>query len=59
VAGLMTNFELSENADFMNNYIAALFLPHTDLSLFPVPLSGNEGLTFSPDNRGQSNVEER
>ncbi|OGO24049.1 MAG: ferredoxin, partial [Chloroflexi bacterium RBG_16_51_9] len=35
VANLMTNLELSENADFMNNYIAALFLPHTDTSEFP------------------------
>lgn len=35
VANLMTNLELSENADFMNNYIAALFLPHTDTSQFP------------------------
>jgi len=35
VARMMTNFELSENADFMNNYVAALFLPHTDASEFP------------------------
>ena len=35
VASLMTNLELSENADFMNNYIAALFLPHTATSEFP------------------------
>ncbi|MDD5082370.1 MAG: ASKHA domain-containing protein [Dehalococcoidales bacterium] len=35
VAGMMTNFELSENADFMNNYTAALFLPHTDINEFP------------------------
>ena len=31
----MTNFELSETASYMDNYIAALFLPHTDLELFP------------------------
>ena len=35
VARMMTNFELSENVDFMNNYIAALFLPHTDTDEFP------------------------
>jgi uncharacterized 2Fe-2S/4Fe-4S cluster protein (DUF4445 family) len=35
VARAMTNFELSENADFMNNYVAALFLPHTDAEEFP------------------------
>jgi len=31
----MTNFELSETASYMDNYIAALFLPHTDLQQFP------------------------
>ncbi|MDZ4230325.1 MAG: ASKHA domain-containing protein, partial [Dehalococcoidales bacterium] len=34
VAHMMTNFELSENVDFMNNYIAALFLPHTNAGEF-------------------------
>jgi uncharacterized 2Fe-2S/4Fe-4S cluster protein (DUF4445 family) len=31
----MTNFELSETPLFMHHYVAALFLPHTDLELFP------------------------
>ena len=31
----MTNFELSETPSYMAHYIAALFLPHTDLDLFP------------------------
>ena len=31
----MTNFELSETASYMNNYIASLFLPHTDMNKFP------------------------
>ena len=35
VAGLMTNLELSENTDFMENYVAALFLPHTNIEEFP------------------------
>ncbi len=35
VARMMTNFELSENTTFMNNYIAALFLPHTNADEFP------------------------
>lgn len=35
VRSLMTNMELSENPDFMNHYMAALFLPHTDMGLFP------------------------
>ena len=35
VSRLMTNLELSESPLFMNHYMAALFLPHTDMSLFP------------------------
>ncbi|MBU0483773.1 MAG: DUF4445 domain-containing protein [Proteobacteria bacterium] len=35
VSKLMTNMELAENPKFMNHYMAALFLPHTDMSLFP------------------------
>jgi len=31
----MTNFELSETASYMDNYIASLFLPHTDMNKFP------------------------
>jgi len=31
----MTNFELSETGSYMDNYIAALFLPHTDVDQFP------------------------
>ncbi len=31
----MTNFELSETLSFMDNYVAALFLPHTDMDQFP------------------------
>jgi uncharacterized 2Fe-2S/4Fe-4S cluster protein (DUF4445 family) len=30
----MTNFELSETPSYMSHYVAALFLPHTDLNLF-------------------------
>jgi uncharacterized 2Fe-2S/4Fe-4S cluster protein (DUF4445 family) len=35
IAGMMTNLELSENSDFMHNYVAALFLPHTQADDFP------------------------
>ena len=31
----MTNFELSETPSYMNNYVASLFLPHTDINQFP------------------------
>ncbi|MCJ7602612.1 MAG: ATP-binding protein, partial [Desulfobulbaceae bacterium] len=31
----MTSFELSEVANFKEQYVASLFLPHTDISLFP------------------------
>jgi uncharacterized 2Fe-2S/4Fe-4S cluster protein (DUF4445 family) len=35
IAAMMTNIELSENADFMANYMAAMFLPHTHAGDFP------------------------
>lgn len=35
VAQMMTHFDLSDNARFMDNYVSCLFLPHTDSSLFP------------------------
>jgi len=35
VAQMMTNFELSATPVFMKNYIAALFLPHTNIREFP------------------------
>lgn len=35
VLNKMTNFELSETRSYMDHYVAALFLPHTDLNLFP------------------------
>ena len=35
IAQKMTYFELSVNPDFMNEFIAALFLPHTNQNLFP------------------------
>ncbi|MFV0436807.1 MAG: ASKHA domain-containing protein [Desulfopila sp.] len=31
----MTNFELSETPSYMNNYIAAMFIPHTEIEKFP------------------------
>ena len=35
IAKKMTYFELSVSHDFMNEFIAALFLPHTNQELFP------------------------
>ena len=32
---MMTNIELSDNQPFMDHYMAAMFLPHTDMTLFP------------------------
>jgi uncharacterized 2Fe-2S/4Fe-4S cluster protein (DUF4445 family) len=34
-ANRMTNIELSTEPEYMNQYTAALFLPHTNLDLFP------------------------
>jgi uncharacterized 2Fe-2S/4Fe-4S cluster protein (DUF4445 family) len=31
----MTYFELSVSPDFMDEFVAALFLPHTNMDLFP------------------------
>jgi len=35
IANRMTYIELSVHPEFMNEFIAALFLPHTDMELFP------------------------
>jgi len=35
IAQMMTNLELSNHATFMSEFIAAMFLPHTDVSAFP------------------------
>ncbi len=35
VRRLLTHMELSENSEFMTHYVAALFLPHTNMALFP------------------------
>jgi uncharacterized 2Fe-2S/4Fe-4S cluster protein (DUF4445 family) len=35
IANMMTNIELSTYQPFMDEYIAAMFLPHTDRKLFP------------------------
>lgn len=50
-ARVMTNFELSENTTFMNNYIAALFLPHTNLSEFPSVASRMDNLPANQTER--------
>lgn len=49
-AKLITNIELSDNSAFMDNYVAAMFLPHTDITLFPnvtsrpnPPIGGSDG----------------
>jgi uncharacterized 2Fe-2S/4Fe-4S cluster protein (DUF4445 family) len=35
IAHMMTNLELSNNSSFMSEFVAAMFLPHTDASAFP------------------------
>jgi uncharacterized 2Fe-2S/4Fe-4S cluster protein (DUF4445 family) len=35
IANRMTNIELSVSRGFMDEYLSALFLPHTDIGLFP------------------------
>jgi uncharacterized 2Fe-2S/4Fe-4S cluster protein (DUF4445 family) len=35
IALMMTNLELSHHPTFMNEFVAAMFLPHTESSAFP------------------------
>ncbi len=35
VTRMMTNFELSETPSYMDNYVAAMFIPHTEIEKFP------------------------
>jgi uncharacterized 2Fe-2S/4Fe-4S cluster protein (DUF4445 family) len=42
VAQMMTNIELSDNNEFIDNYMAALFLPHTEAKAFPTVVSNLE-----------------
>ncbi|MGD8500673.1 MAG: ASKHA domain-containing protein [Phycisphaerales bacterium] len=53
VAQMMTNLELSENVDFMNNYVAALFLPHTNAEEFPAV---NKRLTDRSNNNRKQRI---
>ncbi|MBN2705175.1 MAG: DUF4445 domain-containing protein [Deltaproteobacteria bacterium] len=39
IAGMMTNIELANNMKFMDEYVAAQFLPHTDTAAFPKTMS--------------------
>ena len=47
IAKKMTYLELSTNPHFMDHYVSALFLPHTDRSAFPSVMR-----RVSPGNRG-------
>ncbi|MBF0211021.1 MAG: DUF4445 domain-containing protein [Desulfamplus sp.] len=35
VVKMMTNFELAETPSYMDHYVSALFIPHTELNYFP------------------------
>ena len=41
IANMMTYLELSTNPRFMDQYISALFLPHTDIEEFPTVSAGS------------------
>lgn len=47
IAGRMTYVELSSGNRFMEEFISALFLPHTDMSLFPSVEGGSYGKVHS------------
>jgi uncharacterized 2Fe-2S/4Fe-4S cluster protein (DUF4445 family) len=58
VCRMMTNMELSENQAFMDNYMAALFLPHTNAGEFPgvsARLAGKNKIFTTEAQRTQSN----
>ncbi|MBA4389888.1 MAG: ferredoxin [Syntrophus sp. (in: bacteria)] len=44
VATMMTNVELSNNNNFMDEFMAAMFLPHTDQNLFPEVIERLKGV---------------
>ena len=44
IADRMTNIELSNDASYMDEYMASLFLPHTDIGLFPTVRERLEGV---------------
>ena len=52
VADMMTHFDLSDNARFMDYYVSSLFLPHTDMELFPSVKSASERRMSTSSNRG-------
>ncbi|MBA3010624.1 MAG: DUF4445 domain-containing protein [Proteobacteria bacterium] len=44
VVNMMTNFELASTASYMDHYMGALFMPHTELNYFPKVKARLEGL---------------
>jgi uncharacterized 2Fe-2S/4Fe-4S cluster protein (DUF4445 family) len=44
IARMMTNVELSNNNGFMEEFVAAMFLPHTDQNLFPEVMERLKGI---------------
>jgi uncharacterized 2Fe-2S/4Fe-4S cluster protein (DUF4445 family) len=44
IAKAMTNVELSEDPAYMDNFMAALFLPHTRMELFPSVKFSTQGM---------------
>ena len=44
VVNMMTNFELASTPSYMDHYMGALFMPHTELNYFPKVKARLEGL---------------
>jgi uncharacterized 2Fe-2S/4Fe-4S cluster protein (DUF4445 family) len=57
IALMMTNLELSNHPTFMSEFIAAMFLPHTDSSAFPQVTETLRGMRR--ENRLERTVEGR
>ena len=52
IALMMTNLELSNHPTFMNEFMAAMFLPHTD---FRLPSGGGK----TPSDEGRDSINEK
>jgi uncharacterized 2Fe-2S/4Fe-4S cluster protein (DUF4445 family) len=46
IAGSMTYFDLMSHPGYMDEFIRASFLPHTDLSLFPSVIQKQKNSAF-------------
>ena len=49
---MMTNFELASTPSYMDHYMGALFLPHTEMNYFPKVKARLEALHQGDQTKG-------